>query len=195
MKLIIGLGNIGEEYMLTRHNIGFMCLDQFTRDKNLSFSKGKMFVFAQYKNTVLIKPTTYMNRSGLSLLEARQKWNVEETLVISDDIELPVSEIRIRTGGGDGGHNGIASLLEHTEGLDLKRLRIGIGRGPGMDVSSYVLAPIPDEEMTIITNSIKQASSFLETYIRDGFVCMLDEFSRWKKQNNRGGGICSTILE
>ena len=125
MKLIIGLGNPGKEFANNRHNLGFICLDRWALGRERNFAKGDVFDYIVLKRAVLIKPKTWMNRSGEAIKQALKQWIISEYMVIYDDIELPVAKIRIRQGGGDGGHNGIKSLLAVIPPEELKRIRIG----------------------------------------------------------------------
>ncbi len=181
MRLIVGLGNPGAEYANTRHNIGFMVLDKWARDHGCGFTKESNYDVLKYRSVILQKPNTYMNLSGKAVKEAINKWNPEEILVIYDDLELPIAKIRIRTGGGDGGHNGIKSLAEYVPTDVLKRIRIGIGRSESSTARDYVLEPIPATETPLYEECIQLVSKFLDTYIRTDFSTMLDEFSKWKK--------------
>jgi PTH1 family peptidyl-tRNA hydrolase len=181
MKLIIGLGNIGDKYLRTRHNIGFMCLDNLAEAYRKSFSKSELYDYLVIKEAVLIKPNTYMNCSGLALQAAFHKWKPTDYLVVYDDIELNIAELRFRSGGGDGGHNGIKSLLEYIDPDSLKRIRIGIGRNQAERAENYVLAKIPEEDMPKYDEVFKLTSKFFKTYIARDFSSMLDEYSKWKK--------------
>lgn len=181
MKLIIGLGNIGNEYCNTRHNLGFQCLDAYAEAHGLKFKKASAFSFSQTSSAILIKPRTYMNKSGIALQAAQKKWTPSEVLVVSDDLELPLSELRIREGGGTGGHNGIASLIEYAESNSLKRIRLGIGRDQSVPAHEYVLQPFSDMELELLKPQIEFVVKLLNIYIRFSFSKVLDEFSKWKK--------------
>lgn len=181
MKLIVGLGNIGEEYKLTRHNIGFLILDHFISKLGKSFRSERLYDYVIVKDAVLIKPKTFMNRSGLAFKAASERWNPEDSLVVYDDIELPVAELRFRERGGDGGHNGIKSLLEVISADQLKRLRIGIGKNVDHKAEKYVLDQIPSADWELLSQSFDRIGGFLKTYIARDFASMLDEYSKWKK--------------
>mgnify|MGYP002682724151 FL=1 len=180
MKLVIGLGNIGEEYSRTRHNVGFLSLDHWARAHKQSFCKDKLFDFINKRDVCLIKPNTYMNRSGLALAEALSRWKCDEILVVHDDIELPLSKIRIRNGGGDGGHNGVKSLLEVQAPDMLRRLRIGIGRDEG-NPRDYVLDEFDDGELQKINECLSTVNELIDIFIKLSYNVMLNQYSNWKK--------------
>ncbi len=181
MKLVIGLGNPTSEYEKTRHNLGFMCLDKWAVKHNKNWTTGKNFAYITTRSTVLMKPATYMNCSGMALQEAMQKWKASDTLVVYDDLELEPAQIRIRNGGGDGGHNGIASLFTALAPDQLKRIRIGIGKDETKSMSEYVLSEFSDSELEQLKPVIELAVRFVDTFIKYDFNQVLNEYSRWKK--------------
>lgn len=193
MKLVIGLGNPTGEYEKTRHNLGFMCLDRWAAEHDKSWAKSKDFDYVATRSTVLIKPLTYMNRSGTALKEAMQKWKIGETLVIYDDVELEPAQIRIRAGGGDGGHNGVASLFSVLAPDQLKRIRIGIGKNASEPMADYVLSEFGDDEIDCLRSVIALAAKFVDTFIKYDFNQVLNEYSIWKKSYSAAisGGIIS----
>ena len=146
--IIVGLGNIGKEYECTHHNIGFMVLDEVAKANNLEFKlekKHQAFV-AEYiykgEKHLLVKPTTYMNNSGISvrsIIDYYKKTN-EDVLIIYDDLDLPLGQIRIRKNGSAGGHNGIKSIIAHLNTQEFSRVRIGIKKEKEMDTINYVLS-------------------------------------------------------
>jgi PTH1 family peptidyl-tRNA hydrolase len=192
MKLVLGLGNPGPEYENTRHNIGFMCLRHWAARHRLGFSHTHLFDYLIWKDACLMMPGTYMNLSGSALAEAQARWRIEDTLVIHDDIELPLATLRIRNGGGDGGHNGIRSLLSVTTAEDLKRFRIGIGRGD-IDQSDHVLSEFSKDELDLLHPVLESVSKLMDIYIKHDFNAVLDEYSRNKKSYSgvRNPGITS----
>jgi len=183
MKLIIGLGNIGQEYEQTRHNIGFLCLSKFASAHNLSFKTAKNYSFTKYKDCILLMPQTYMNLSGEAYQSALNKHkHFDEVLVILDDIDLPMGDIRIRTSGGSGGHNGLKSILDYTNTLDVLRVRIGIGRPEKGTPRKYVLDKFNEAEKETIDKTLSILKNWLELYIRTDITRLLDEYSKWKKR-------------
>jgi peptidyl-tRNA hydrolase, PTH1 family len=151
--LIAGLGNIGNEYANTRHNIGFQILDALAKASNIVFTDNRRAYYAEMKHRgrtiILIKPTTYMNLSGKAVAYWMQheKIPLENVLVIADDLALPFGKIRIRAKGSDAGHNGLKSINESLSTSDYARLRFGIGNefGRGQQVD-YVLGQWSEEE-------------------------------------------------
>ncbi|MEN6444691.1 MAG: aminoacyl-tRNA hydrolase [Candidatus Cloacimonas sp.] len=181
MKLIIGLGNPGKEYDNNRHNLGFICLDQWAQSREKKFAKGADFDYIVMENVILIKPKTFMNNSGEAVKQVLAKWKVNEFLVVYDDIELPIAKIRIRQGGGDGGHNGIKSLLKVIPPEELKRIRIGVGRNKAIAPRDYVLSDFLPEEKVLLNSVLALAGKFIDIYIKYDFNAVLNEYSIWKK--------------
>lgn len=169
--LIAGLGNIGPEYELTRHNIGFLILDRLADEKKASFSQNKLAYTTEIKykgrTLILIKPTTYMNLSGKAINHHIQANKIpkENLLVITDDIALPYGKIRLKSKGSAGGHNGLKNIEQLTGGQNYPRLRFGVGdnfyKGQQVD---YVLSPFSREELDklvpFMDNSIEAIFSF-----------------------------------
>lgn len=156
MKLIFGLGNPGPKYEVTRHNAGFLILDMLAEKfgiawtgKKFEAEVGKGDVFGE--PCVLLKPQTFMNLSGRSVVSAIQFFKVkpEDIIVISDDVDLESGRVRARTGGGHGGQNGLRSIIAETGQDGFHRIKVGIGRptNPQQDVSSWVLGQFTDEEL------------------------------------------------
>lgn len=146
MKIITGLGNPGLKYQLTRHNAGFMILDYIAEEMKLSFKAGKGdYYYSETKyrgeKIMFIKPMTYMNNSGLAImqvLELNNEIRYEDILVVYDDFQLKLGTIRIRERGSDGGHNGISSIIYHLKSMEFPRMRVGIGRGETMKKDEFV---------------------------------------------------------
>ena len=181
MKLIIGLGNPTREFEHNRHNLGFICLDRWAADKGRKFAKGEIFDYIFMHRAVLIKPRTYMNSSGEAVQKAMACWKITDSMVIYDDIELPTAQIRIRQWGGDGGHNGIKSLLTVIPPEELKRIRIGIGRNKEVEPRDYVLSDILPEEWDLLNPTLDVVGKFIDMYIKYDFNAVLNEYSIWKK--------------
>lgn len=186
MRLIIGLGNPTEKYQGTRHNVGFMCLDFWAKANKKRFTSGTLFDSLVMREVVAIKPKTYMNLSGKALKSAIDKWSITETLVVYDDLELEAGQLRIRSGGGDGGHNGIKSLFEVLAPSELRRIRVGIGRSDTIPADEYVLADFSQSELASYQETFLLVSKFLDAYSRNDFNHVLNEYSRWKKSYSGG---------
>lgn len=169
--LIVGLGNIGEEYSNTRHNIGFMVLDAIARENNLKFVTDRLASVTHYKFKgkllILIKPSTYMNLSGKAVnywLQS-EKISKENLLVITDDIALPLGTLRMKGKGSDGGHNGLKSIQETLNSSEYARLRFGVGsefsKGKQVD---FVLGQWSTEEQKTLESRIKLAIEMIQGF-------------------------------
>lgn len=173
--LIAGLGNIGDEYANTRHNIGFLVVDAFARLSGISFTTSRYAFTCKVKvknhELLLIKPSTYMNLSGKAVrywLE-KEKIPIENLLVVVDDIALPPGQIRIKLKGGDGGHNGLYSIIENLETKEFARLRFGIGKYfPKGYQSEYVLGPWTKEEEEMLAPRLLEAVEAIKTFVLEG---------------------------
>ncbi|MBP9490979.1 MAG: aminoacyl-tRNA hydrolase [Aliarcobacter sp.] len=151
MHLIVGLGNIGDKYQLTRHNIGFMVIDEITKNLSTSNINNPNFQSTLLKSgyNLFSKPTTYMNNSGVAVHAIKEyyKIDLENIIVIHDDLDLPFGTVKFKIGGGHGGHNGLRSLDAHIT-KEYIRVRVGIGKPlDKSDVANYVLSNFSKEEM------------------------------------------------
>jgi len=158
MHLIVGLGNIGEKYQLTRHNIGFMVIDEITKNLSTSNIQKSNFHSTLEKSTydLYSKPTTYMNNSGMAVQAIKEyyKLEMEDIIVIHDDIDLPFGTVKFKIGGGHGGHNGLRSIDAHI-GKEYIRVRIGVGKPQDKaDVANYVLNNFSKEELNKLADII-----------------------------------------
>lgn len=172
MKLIAGLGNIGDKYCFTRHNAGFMVLDKWAMDEGFSFRedrKLKSFV-AKHNDIIFIKPTTYMNLSGEAIRAVMDyyKISVNDVFIIYDDISLDLGKIRFRANGSDGGHNGIKSIIQHLGTKDFDRLKIGIGPQPNIPAENYVLQNFPKDDLEKLKAVLKESITAVEFYLANG---------------------------
>jgi PTH1 family peptidyl-tRNA hydrolase len=178
MKMIVGLGNPGKKYNNTRHNIGFMVLDSLLEKKDARFKKRKNYWYCQLGDTLFLKPRTYMNLSGIAVLEARKKYSPTSLLVICDDIYIPLGKIRIREKGSDGGHNGLKSIIEATGEANFTRMRVGIGNPVYSELSDYVLAPFNADELSILAETKDFACRLTEQFIIGNYKQLVDYFSK-----------------
>jgi PTH1 family peptidyl-tRNA hydrolase len=175
MWLIVGLGNPGAQYELTRHNIGFLAIDFLLNTKNISTTK-KAFqaeyarLDSENDSVLFLKPQTFMNRSGKSVLAAASfhKIPADQIIVIHDDLDLALGEIRIKKGGGHGGHNGLRDIT-NLMGPDFIRIRLGIGRPSHKgDEANYVLANFSQLEISNVEEIFKKIPLAVKTIINDG---------------------------
>lgn len=182
--LIVGLGNIGEEYKNTRHNIGFKVLDMLAEQSGTFFSSQRLADVAEIKYKgkilILIKPATYMNLSGkaVNYWLQKEKIPVENMLIITDDIALPFGTIRIRPKGSDGGHNGLKSINESINTQDYPRLRFGIGNNfPKGKQAEYVLGEWSEEEQKTLEQRIDVATQVVKSFATVGLQRTMNDFS------------------
>ena len=180
MRMIVGLGNPGKDYIDTRHNAGFMVVDQYASGLGLCFSDEQRWKSKISKNgdCYLIKPQTYMNDSGVAVgqVAAYYKIRPTEILVLYDDMDLPLGRLRIRGSGSAGGHNGMRSVINHLGTQDFPRLRIGIGAGVKGTVK-HVLGKFRDEERSELEKSVKNAVLALAVIIEQGLPEAMTRFN------------------
>ncbi|WP_102347996.1 aminoacyl-tRNA hydrolase [Bacillus sp. Marseille-P3661] len=186
MKYFIGLGNPGKDYEKTRHNVGFMVIDELSKRWNLPLNKEKFkglygSGIINGEKVILLKPLTYMNLSGESIKPLMDYYDIEleDVIVIYDDLDLPTGSIRLRTKGSAGGHNGIKSTIQHLGTQTFKRIRIGIDRPTnGMRVPDYVLGVFGAEERPTIENAIVKSADACEKWLTSPFVEVMNEFNK-----------------
>ncbi len=171
--VVVGLGNPGRSYERTRHNVGFLVVDELARRHGGSWRSKKKAEAAPIgfglKNGTLLKPTTYMNNSGTALVG----YKPDQLVVVHDDLDLPEGDVRVKVGGGAGGHNGLRSTIQHL-GNDFVRVRIGIGRPPpGMTVTDYVLGRMN----SVIKEAVPQAADAVEAVIESGPEAAMNRFN------------------
>lgn len=165
MKIIIGLGNIGTKYENTRHNAGFMVIDELAKKCNMEFNQEKFSAYfskakVHGEDVVLLKPTTYMNNSGFALRQCLDfyKASIDDVIVIYDDVDLPVGKLRLRQKGSAGGHNGIKSIIQCGFSNEFDRIRVGIGKDSKIPIIDWVLSKFRDEEKEELSKAIKTAA-------------------------------------
>jgi peptidyl-tRNA hydrolase, PTH1 family len=186
MIAVIGLGNPGPEYQWTRHNAGFLILDRLAARHDLRFRSVGLYEATKLGNLILVKPTTYMNRSGEALKSLRSKQTIEAMLAVSDDFHLPLGRIRLRERGGDGGHNGLSSLIESWGTKDFPRLRIGVGEpDPGKDPADFVLGRFRSEERPIMEETFLRAADLLQEFYTGGLSALQNAVSRIESYSGR----------
>ena len=197
MRSIVGLGNPAKRYEFTRHNVGFQILDQFARKNKIKFKSSKRDYFysegsLRSSDFFLIKPLTYMNLSGVAVLDFVSEYSIdlEDLLIVYDDVNLQPGQIRLRKSGSDGGHNGIKSIIYHLQNDSFPRLRFGIGsefeKG---DLAEFVLAKFSSNEMKLVNESMKFVVELIEQFITGGYKSMLDHFSKQLKDKNNAENL------
>lgn len=182
--LVVGLGNIGEEYKYTRHNIGFLILDALAEQESIKFELNTLAFTAFYKhrgrNIYLIKPTTFMNLSGKALMYYKNKFKVplENILVVTDDLSLEMSILRLKGQGSAGGHNGLKSIEQLLASANYTRLKIGIGSNfrAGQQID-YVLGKWTDNEVKVLPEIIDQSCKVINSFCAFGLQQTMNTFN------------------
>lgn len=184
IRLIAGLGNPGPEYAATRHNIGFIVVDQLAAQFGSPWEKSvpqwrEDALLARCGPVLLAKPLSFMNRSGYPIFAIAQFYKIQpqEILVVLDDFSLPLGRLRLRVRGGPGGHNGLESLIVQFRTEDIPRLRIGIGAAPREGSVDHVLGRFFDEEKPIVRSTIDRAVEALKCVIDNGLVSAMNTFN------------------
>ena len=188
--LIAGLGNIGDEYADTRHNIGFVVADAIAQSGSSSFAPGRYGDMARMKyrsrNLLILKPSTYMNLSGKAIRYwlAKENIPVENLLVIVDDLALPLGTLRLRAKGGDGGHNGLISIIDELGTQNFARLRVGIGNdfAQGYQID-YVLGRWSGKETELLIPRIRTAVEIIQSYVTIGITRTMNVFNTRQSQD------------
>ena len=182
IRLIAGLGNPGSEYTGTRHNIGFMVVDHLAAQFGSTWEKSSRCdaLTSKHGDTLLAKPMTFMNRSGYPLVVIAQFYKIAppEILVVLDDLALPLGRIRIRPGGGTGGHNGLESIIMQFGTEEIPRLRIGIGAAPRNGEVDYVLGRFFEEERPLVKSTIERGVEAIKCAVDNGVVSAMNTFNK-----------------
>ena len=197
LKLLVGLGNPGAEYKKTRHNVGFMVLEEIAKKNNCSFRESKKLhgrtceYGTSNRKTRLLMPNTFMNESGKSVRSAKDWYDFEnnQLLVLVDDMDLPLGKIRVRSKGSSGGHNGLRSIISHLGTSEFKRLKIGIGP-PSKDQTerksktvSHVLGRFSKEEFLLLNFIIKEITSCIESITFNNWDKITTRLNSYKPEN------------
>ncbi len=185
MKLIVGLGNIGKEYELTRHNVGFMAVDEIADSFNLNFNKEKfkgLYVDFLYEGEkiILLKPQKYMNLSGEVVKEFVNffKIDVSDILVISDDLDMPVGKIKLKSKGSCGGHNGLRNIEDCLRTNQYKRLKIGISNNKLIATKDYVLGKFSKDDMNILNEIFNKMPDIFKDFINLEFDNVMNKYNK-----------------
>ena len=189
MLLIVGLGNPGREYANTRHNVGFRVIDKIASKLNLSrvYSNHKAEYYKEKINgedVIFFKPMTYMNLSGEAIRSVSNFFKIplENIIVIHDDLDLPVGQLRLRESGGPGGHNGIKNTILHLNSQNFKRARIGISKSDIIPVVDYVLGKFTDEEEKSIEKAIDLCADAMIEATKTDFNKVMNKFNKKEKK-------------
>jgi len=186
IRLVAGLGNPGAEYLRTRHNIGFMVVDLLAHQAGLTWEKSSKWDAATVKfgEALLVKPASYMNRSGQPLFAIAQFFKIapEEIFVVLDDFSLPLGRLRIRQSGSPGGHNGLESIVVQFGTEEIPRLRVGIGPAPAEGASDFVLSNFFEEEKELVRSTITRAADAVKCAIDKGVVSAMNTFNKIEEE-------------
>ena len=189
MRLIVGLGNPGERYRRTRHNVGFMVLDSLAARACARRGREESGAWVAAgelggESVLLVKPLSFMNRSGGPVLGLWRAYGTEprDVVVVLDDVALPLGELRLRERGGHGGHNGLRSVIDVLGTEDFPRLRIGIRKEDGTDeLADYVLSEFPKEDVLVVQEMVGYAADAVECLIREGVAAAMNRFNGARK--------------
>jgi PTH1 family peptidyl-tRNA hydrolase len=191
VKLVVGLGNPGREYLQSRHNAGFMVAEELARRTGSGWRKMFWFPARQAAGQIggeavrLLEPTTFMNRSGRAVWGAMKKWRVDpaDTVVVYDDIDLDFGGIRVRARGSGGSHNGMRSVLEWLQTEEFPRVRVGIGpKPPDADMIDFVLGDFPDEDSLRLEKVVERAADAVESILSIGTERTMNTFNQPKAE-------------
>lgn len=184
MKLIVGLGNPGKEYEKTRHNIGFMVIDNFAKEHNIIVETKKfngLYTKFIYNNetVILLKPLSYMNLSGEVVRSFIDyfKIDIKDILIINDDLDMPVGKIKLKEKGSSGGHNGLKNIQLHLNTDVYKRLKIGISNNKMIDTKDYVLGKITDEEQEKLLEILPITNKIIEDFTTIDFNKIMSKYN------------------
>ena len=189
MKLIVGLGNPETKYSLTKHNLGFWIIDRLVLQRSLKYKAGKGdYLLAKDGEYIFVKPTTYVNNSGIAIKQIISYYDsisIDDIIVVYDDIDISLGNIKFRSNGHAGGHNGIKSIIYHLDSMDWDRLRIGIATDENMRPSEkYVLKPFSAEYSDLVDLVIKNVLDSIEYYLQHGIDKTMNKYN--KRDNNNG---------
>lgn len=192
MRIVVGLGNPGREYAGTRHNVGFMVVDELARRLTMSSFRRRFRSELGEGNlggekVVLVKPQTYMNLSGGAVRETVGWYHCprDAVLVVLDDLDLPFGSLRLRASGSAGGHNGLASIIDQLGSNEIPRLKVGIGRGRS-SATAHVLARFSPEEQREIAEVVQRAADAVEVWSEQGIVAAMNRFNVTVSTGTRG---------
>ena len=181
--LIVGLGNPGKKYSRTRHNIGFMVMEEIADRYRIDLAEKKEYIIGrgsiEGQKVLLVEPLLYMNMSGAALQNIFRKSNArsENLVIVHDDLDMETGKLRIRKTGSSGGHKGIESIIQSIGSRDFVRVKIGIGRGQGIPAEEYVLKKFRKDELPLIQEGILRASDAVRSIISEGVDKAMNKFN------------------
>ncbi|MFA6661649.1 MAG: aminoacyl-tRNA hydrolase [Bacilli bacterium] len=186
MKLIVGLGNIGRKYKNTRHNVGFIFVDNYATQNNLKFKLNKDFnakialTKINNENIVLMKPCTFMNLSGNAVVKVKKYYKIDndDILIIQDDMDLDIGRCRFRLKGSSGGHNGLKSIFSCLGSTEIKRFKIGISAPNGEGVVDYVLGVFSKKEYQEIEGIVEESSAIINDFCTKDFETLMARYNK-----------------
>ena len=183
MKMIVGLGNPGKEYANTRHNVGFMAVDRLAEEFGISITKkecqaltGKGFIGGQ--QVLLVKPQTYMNNSGQAVCELIRYYDtIDDFIIIHDDMDISLGNIRFKQKGSAGGHNGLKSIIAHLNSNNFDRLKVGIGHDDHNNVIGHVLSGFNKEERSVMDKIIDSIPDMCGFWLENDIVATMNKYN------------------
>lgn len=197
MRAIFGIGNPGTRYRFNKHNAGFLLLDHLSKKYSVTFnpSKGNYYFAEGNHNNAdfcLVKPTTYVNNSGIAAMQVVSHYNLDlkDFLVVLDDVNLDLAVFRVRKSGGDGGHNGLTSIIFHLLSEDFPRIRLGVGsKSFDGNLADHVLSDFSTEEMSQMSKCFDTVTNLVTEFISAGLKGMMDANSRISNSNQTENSI------
>lgn len=184
MKLIVGLGNIGKEYENTRHNVGFMCIDKIINSYGLIMNKEKfdgiyVDTIINGEKVMFLKPQRYMNLSGEVIRKFVEfyKIAIDDILILSDDLSLPVGKLKMKYKGSSGGHNGLKNIEQNIKTQNYKRIKIGIGNNDKYDMKDYVLGHFDKDDLTLINDVTEKMPMIIKDYLSMDFEKVMSKYN------------------
>ena len=181
MKLIVGLGNPGKEYETTRHNVGFMVIDNYLNNDTFKIKFNGMYLKKNINNqeVIFLKPLSYMNLSGEVVKKYGDyfKINIEDILIISDDLDMPCFKIKLKYKGSSGGHNGLKNISQNLHTEEFKRLKIGISNDKNIDTKSYVLGSFSKEELEALHRKFEITNNIINDFVSLDFEKVMSKYN------------------
>lgn len=183
MKLIVGLGNPGKEYLKTRHNVGFMAIDKYLENKNMNPKEKFGGIFYEIningEKAILLKPQKYINLSGEVIIQFVKffKIDIDDILIIHDDLDMPVGKTKLRLSGGSGGHNGLKNIELYLKTKNYKRIKVGISNNKNIDTKNYVLGKFNNDEAKLIDNSLCKIVNIIDDMSKLSFENLMNKYN------------------